>query len=496
MTERACALLTNAEMAQADRLAEAFGQSGERLMARAGEAVAAAIRRRWPPRPTLVLCGPGNNGGDGYVVARSLAEAGWPVRVAALGEPRSGPATAHRRRWGGKIEPVDPSGLEGAELAVDALFGAGLGRPLDGQARATVEAMARRRQAIVAVDVPSGLSGDTGRILGAAAPADLTVTFFRLKPAHLLHPGRSLCGTVVLSDIGLPAAVLSDIGPATWVDEPGLWYERFPWPASDGHKYRRGHAVIRGGTRMTGAARLAAVAARRAGAGLVTIAAPPEVWAVYGADRPGTMVEVADIEDFSRSLADVRRNAALVGPGNGQDGATERAVLAALASGRALVVDADALTGDPARFRRPGGPPAVLTPHDGEFARVFGAIGEEGRLAATRAAARAAAAVVLLKGPGTVIAAPDGRAAIAADAPPELATAGSGDVLAGIVLGLLAQGMPPFEAAAAAVWLHARSAAAIGPGLIAEDLPGALPSVLRDLRRNPPSWAIDGVESL
>ncbi len=490
------ALLTNAEMARADALAVSLGQPGERLMARAGEAVAGAIRRRWTPRPTLVLCGPGNNGGDGYVIAGALARAGWPVRVAALAEPRGGDALIWRRRWTGAVEPLAPECVDDAGLVVDALFGAGLQRPLDGVAKATVERLARRDVPTVAVDVPSGLDGDSGRVRGAVARAALTVTFFRLKPGHLLYPGRGLCGALLLADIGLPAAVLAEIGPKTWVNGPGLWQATFPWADSDAHKYRRGHAVIRGGAEMTGAARLAARAARRVGAGLVTIAAPPEAAATYAADQPGTLVQRVASADFARALADERRNAVLVGPGNGRDEATRKAVAEAIASGRKLVLDADALDGEADSLGRPERPWPVLTPHEGEFTRVFGPIGEGGRLAAARAAAERASAVVVLKGPDTVVAAPDGRASVAAGAPAELATAGSGDVLAGIVLGLLAQGMAPFEAASAGVWLHARAAAGFGPGLVAEDLPERLPAVLRGLREIPPGWGIDGVEGV
>lgn len=490
------ALLTNAEMARADALAASLGQPGERLMARAGEAVAGAIRRRWAPRPTTVLCGPGNNGGDGYVVAQTLAREGWPVRVAALAEPGGGDALIWRKRWTGTVDTLTPECVDDAELVVDALFGAGLARPLEGAAKATIERLARRDVPVVAVDVPSGLDGDSGRVRGTAARAALTVTFFRLKPGHLLYPGRGLCGTLLLADIGLPAAVLAEIGPKTWVNGPGLWRGAFPWVDADAHKYRRGHAVIRGGAEMTGAARLAARAARRVGAGLVTIAAPPEAATVYAADQPGTLVQRVGAGDFAPALADERRNAVLVGPGNGRGEATLKAVAEAIASGRRLVLDADALDGEAESLGRPGKPWPVLTPHEGEFARVFGPVGEGGRLAATRAAAERASAVVVLKGPDTVVAAPDGRAALAAGAPPELATAGSGDVLAGLILGLLAQGMAPFEAASAGVWLHARAAAGFGPGLVAEDLPERLPGVLRALREMPSGWAIDGVEGV
>jgi len=495
LTRDAHALLGPAEMARADEAAILLGQAGDRLMLRAGEAVAGALRRRWTPRPVLVLCGPGNNGGDGYVVARALAEAGWPVRVAALAEPR-GDALLHRCRWIGPVEPLAPAALDGAALVVDALFGAGLARPLEGVARAVVEALAARDVPVVAVDVPSGLDGETGRVRGAAAPADLTVTFFRLKPGHLLHPGRRLCGTLVLADIGLPAAVLDEIRPKTWINTPLLWRATFPWPGIDAHKYRRGHAVIRGGAVMTGAARLSAAAARRVGAGLVTIAAPAGSVPIYAAGPPGGLVEAVAAEDFAPALRDIRRRAVLVGPGNGVDSATIRAARLALESDRAVVLDADALAGRPEDLRRAVAAPTVLTPHEGEFARLFRPIDEEGRLAAARAAAGRCGAVVLLKGPDTVVAAPDGRASISAGAPAELATAGSGDVLAGLILGLLAQGMPDFEAAAAATWLHGRAARAFGPGLLAEDLVEALPGVLRALRHDPETRAIDGVEGL
>jgi len=305
-----------------------------------------------------------------------------------------------------------------------------------------------------------------------------------------------LCGTLVLADIGLPASVLHGIRPRAWVNSPPLWRGVYPWPGVDAHKYRRGHAVIRGGAAMTGAARLAAGAARRVGAGLVTIAAPAEAVPVYAAGPPGLLVEVVAAEDFAPALRDGRRSAVLVGPGNGVGEATARAARHALESDRAVVLDADALAGSPEGLRRPVAAPTVLTPHEGEFARVFGPIGAEGRLSAARAAAERSGAVVLLKGPDTVVAAPDGRVAISAGAPAELATAGSGDVLAGLILGLLAQGMPDFEAAAAAAWLHGRAARAFTAGLLAEDLADALPGVLARLRHDTETRAIDGVEGL
>ncbi|WP_316976680.1 NAD(P)H-hydrate dehydratase [Shumkonia mesophila] len=482
------ALLSVEEMYQADAAAARAGVPGLALMEAAGTAVFREIRQRWPtPRPTVVLCGPGNNGGDGFVVARLLREAGWPVRLALLGDRArlKGDAAANARRWTGNVLPLDgPALLDGCELVVDALFGAGLARPLDGPARAVIEAINQRCLACLAVDVPSGVHGNTGQVMGAAPQATVTVTFFRAKPGHFLRPGRDLAGALVVADIGIPEAVLADIAPQTAFNAPGLWLERYPWPNFESNKYTRGHAVIAGGSEMTGAARLAARGARRIGAGLVTIATSPEAFPIYAADMPGTLVKpLAGRGGFGEFIADPRRNAVLVGPGAGVNEITHRRALAALAAGKATVLDADALTvfarKPKALFEAIGGP-CVLTPHEGEFARLFKLEGD--RLTRARAAARQSGAVVLLKGSDTVIAAPDGRAAIDASAPPELATGGSGDVLAGFVLGLLAQGMDAFGAACAATWVHGSAAADFGPGLIAEDLPERVPGVLRRLR--------------
>jgi ADP-dependent NAD(P)H-hydrate dehydratase / NAD(P)H-hydrate epimerase len=480
------ALLTTEEMARADAAAVRAGIASERLMEAAGRAVAEAIQARAKRRPTVVLCGPGNNGGDGFVAARYLCEAGWPVRVALLGERArlKGDAALNAERWGDAIEPLGPASLEGAALAVDALFGAGLARPLDGAARETVEALDRRRLPVVAVDIPSGVKGDTGEILGAAPQAALTVTFFRRKPGHLLLPGRLLCGETIVVDIGIAAEVLSEIAPRLFANDPSLWIAAYPWPSLLDHKYRRGHALVVGGARMTGAAKLAARGALRAGAGLVTVAGPPEAELAYGLAMAGLLIEsFGDLDTFKAVLAGRRKNAYLLGPGNEATAATQARVLAALETARPCVLDADALScfeGEPRVLLSAIKGPCVMTPHEGEFSRVFAVAGD--KLSRARAAAKASGAVILLKGGDTVIAAPDGRAIINDNAPPELATAGAGDVLGGFVLALLAQGMAPFEAAAAAAWLHGEAAASIGPGLIAEDLPDALPPVLRRLK--------------
>lgn len=483
-------LLTVAEMYRADAAAAAAGVPSLALMEAAGGAVAREIRRRWRPRRLTVLCGPGNNGGDGFVVARLLADRGWPVRLALLGRPDAlrGDARINAERWRGPVTPLCPAALpplfDRDPLIVDALFGAGLGRPIDGAAAEAIAAINRRRLDCVAVDIPSGVDGDTGEVKGIAPDCRLTVTFFRAKPGHLLYPGRALAGRLAVADIGIPAAVLADIRPATAANGQGLWRAALPVPTPLGHKYTRGHALVLSGREMTGAARLAALAARRIGAGLVTVAAPRDAFALCAGDRPGTIVvplatPPGEIDAFSRLIADRQRTACLIGPGAGVTPTTRAQVLAALATGKPAVLDADALTvfaEDPAALFRAVTGPVVLTPHDGEFRRLFDAAPD--KLARARRAAALAGTVVLLKGADTVIAAPDGRAAINHNAPPWLATAGAGDVLAGIVLGLLAEGMPAFEAAAAAAWIHGAAAARHGPGMIAEDLIPALPAVL------------------
>ncbi|NNG04234.1 MAG: NAD(P)H-hydrate dehydratase [Inquilinus sp.] len=480
-------LLTVDQMAAADRLTIAAGTPGIDLMENAGAAIAQAIRENWQARPTLVLCGPGNNGGDGWVVARLLAEAGWPARLAAQvpAARLKGDAALAAGRWPGPVEALDEGTdpdalLADGPLVVDALFGAGLVRPVEGVAAALLAAVRNRGSDLVAVDMPSGVHGDSGEVWGVAAPAALTVTFFRKKPGHVLLPGRQLCGRVIVADIGIPDAVLSEIRPATAENGPGIWRETLPRPDLGGHKYTRGHAVVLGGERMTGAARLAAQAARRAGAGLVTIAAPDAAFAIYAAGPPGLLV--ASLGEWRAMMADPRRNAVLAGPGTGVGEKTRRAVREALAAGKATVLDADAITSF-AEYRttllKALHERCVLTPHEGEFARLFDLAGPKPARAA--AAAAEAGAVVLLKGADTVIAAPDGRLAINTNAPADLATAGSGDVLAGLILGLLAQGMPPFEAAAAGAWMHGDAASRFGRGLIAEDLVDGLPAVWRGL---------------
>ena len=488
----ALALLGCGQMSKADAFAIAAGVSGPTLMEAAGQSVAVAVMERHARRPVVVLCGPGNNGGDGFVAARHLQAAGWPVRVVLFGvvEGLKGDAAWAAATWTGPVERWSPALLEDAPLVIDAIFGAGLSRPIDGEIAAAIDLVNGRKLPVVAVDVPSGLHGDTGEILGRAFQAESTVSFFRAKPGHYSVEGLRRCGALRIADIGIPSAALNAIGPRTWLNAPALWAHLLRREDIGDHKYARGHLTILAGPHATGAARLAALAARRVGAGLVTIAGFRSTMTAYQAAEPGNLVvEADDGPMFARLLEDERRNAVLIGPGSGVIERTKEAVLAALDARRRVVLDADAITvfsGDPdLLFRRIAGP-AVLTPHEGEFRRLFpdlaGRTGETGKLERVRRAAARSGATVLLKGPDTVIAEPDGRAVINVHASPALATAGSGDVLAGLIGGLLAQGLTPFAAASAAAWLHGECALQFGhPGLIAEDLPAQLPRVLHSL---------------
>jgi hydroxyethylthiazole kinase-like uncharacterized protein yjeF len=496
-------LLTPIEMAEVDRMTIAAGTPGITLMERAGLAVAAEAARMAPSRGRIaVLCGPGGNGGDGFIAARLLESWGYRVELALLGDRarmRGDPALA-AERWRGPVHAGEGFAFNDADLVVDALYGAGLARDVDGAALGLVEAVnavARSGRAVLSVDTPSGVDGATGRVRGGAVQASASVTFFRLKPGHLLLPGRALCGRLVLADIGLSESALAAIAPKAFVNAPAIWRDMAPRLDAFAHKYTRGAAlVVSGPAHRTGAARLAARAALRVGAGLATIASPTDAVAANAAQSTAVMVApFADLAGFARLLADARRNAVLIGPGAGVGEATRGLVAAALtepsAEPRAIVLDADALTsfaGDAAGLAAliaREGRATIVTPHEGEFARLFRGRSEvldkPSKLERARAAAAVLGAVVVVKGADTVVAAPDGRAAIGFDLPPTLATAGSGDVLAGLACGLLAQRMPVFAAAAAAVWLHGAAARALGPGLIAEDLTEALPGVLRDL---------------
>ena len=478
-------ILTTAESAAADQAAAATGVPIELLMQRAGAAVAAAIAERWTPRPLVVLCGPGDNGGDGYVAAAELARRGWPVRVLTSVDLSRLKAAASQaaRDWAGPVNRMELAALEGAELVLDALYGAGLARPLAAPDREMLRRAAERAP-VISVDLPSGLSGDTGQALGYAPQAALTVTFHRKKPAHVLEPGRSLCGEVVVADIGLAAPARGAGG--LFENLPDLWRAGFPRPVTAAHKGDRGRlVVVSGPLHSTGACRLAARAGLRIGAGLVTVASPPDALAVNASHLTAIMLKPFLNEEELQLMAE-EVDAVIIGPAAGVTEETRLNVLACCRTGAAMVVDADALTvfrEDPDELFSALDRDDVLTPHPGEFERIFPGLlrGSPTRIAAARTAAQTAGCVVLLKGPDTVIAGPDGRAAVNTNASPWLATAGSGDVLAGCIGGLMAQGMDSFEAACAGVWVHAETGRRFGPGLISEDLPDRLPDVLRAL---------------
>jgi hydroxyethylthiazole kinase-like uncharacterized protein yjeF len=477
-------ILTVAEMTAADRAAIDAGAPGTALMERAGAGVADAICARFAPCPVVVLCGPGNNGGDGFVIARRLAEAGWPVRLALYGRPAmlKGDAGQAAQLWTGETEPWGVEAVSGAGLVVDALFGAGLSKPLAPDAARLLQAVEAAAIPIVAVDLPSGLAGDHALPLGYAPRAVLTVTFHRKKPAHVLEPGRSLCGQVAVVDIGLAEPV----GSRLQENGPELWFDRFPWPGAQAHKHARGSLlVVSGHMHSTGAARLAARAGLRIGAGLSTVMSPPDALMVNALALEAVMVApFRDPAGLAKAAA--KAQAVVIGPAAGVDEATRANVLALAEVEAPLILDADALTvfqDDPDALFRKLGVDCVLTPHPGEFKRIFPGLleGARERITAARQAAERAGAVVLLKGPDTVVAHPDGRAVVSISGSPFLATAGSGDVLAGFIGGLIAQGMPSFDAACAGAWIHGAAGACIGPGLISEDLPDACAEVLEEL---------------
>jgi len=488
-------ILTVAQMREADRMAIERGTAGIVLMERAGAAVAERAREGFPAaRDVLVICGPGNNGGDGFVAARLLADAGLRVRLALLGsrEAHAGDAATAAAGWTGEV--LDVAAVEPArgELVIDALLGTGLGRDLDGAAAGIVERVNRAHCPVLAVDIPSGIDGDTGRVCGAAIRADATVTFAARKPGHLLFPGRSHCGRIDVADIGIPDEVVAAVAPAFSANEPELWIDAFPVPGLDTHKYARGHAVVLSGDAShTGAARLVARGALRIGAGAVTLVSPRGALAVNAAHLTAIMLAACDdSEELATLLSDKRISAVALGPGLGVGERTRALVKAAAKAGRGLVLDADALTSFAGEAYTLGAistsaRDCVWTPHHGEMQRLFeaaeGVLDAPSRLETALRAATVARSIVIYKGGDTVVASPDGRAAIAANASPYLATAGSGDVLGGFVAGLLAQGMPAFEAACAAVWLHGEAGARLGPGVIAEDLPEMVPEILPGL---------------
>lgn len=436
-------ILTAAQMRAAE---EAAPVGLPELMERAGASLAEAAFRFAGPMPALILCGPGNNGGDGYVAARHLADRGLEVRVASLVDPATDLARAARARWSGPVDRIEEA--KPASLLIDCLFGTGLKRGLEEVVSERLLSLASAAQLTIACDLPSGVEADTGALLSPCAQADLTVSFGALKPAHRLMPSASLMGCLVLADIGIRAG-------SDWFEiaKPGL-----PPIAAEAHKHSRGLVHALAGT-MPGAISLAAIAAARTGAGYVRVSTAQPI-----AGLPHSIVQTGDAK-----LSDDRIGCILVGPGLGP---LPQLLTLALTTAAPKVIDADAigLVGDPARLK---GQDAILTPHAGEFVRLFGSL--PGRKAEQAlAAAHASGSVIVYKGPDTLVAAPDGRLGFAPPAPAWLATAGTGDVLAGMIAALRARGMPAFEAACAGVWLHGRAAERAGPSMIADDLIEAL----------------------
>ncbi|MBM1172747.1 NAD(P)H-hydrate dehydratase [Microvirga arabica] len=489
-------VLTSSEMRQADRATIENGIPGIELMRRAGRAVADSAEKLAAPGDRIIVAaGPGQNGGDGFIAAALLFDRGYQVSLGLLGTPDrlAGDAAEAAKGWYGKVERVEDLSFHGADLIIDALFGTGLARDLEGAARLAVERMNASGRPILAVDLPSGIDGDSGAVRGVAVKATRTVTFAVRKPCHLLMPGRAYCGPVEVADIGIGGDTLEAKGGTLFANHATLWTHALPRPGLSSHKYERGHTLVAsGGATRTGAARLAARAALRIGSGLVTVASPPEALGVNAAHLTAIMLRGCDgPEGLNTMLQDQRFNSLVLGPALGIHAGTRAMVAVAVHARRSLVLDADALTSFEGLATELHGAfrhaPSVLTPHDGEFNRLFKGhpdlVDPASKIERVRRAAAYTGAVVVLKGADTVIAAPDGRAAINENGTPYLATAGSGDTLCGLIAGLMAQGVPAFEAACAGVWIHAEAGASFGPGLIAEDLAELVPGVLRDLLR-------------
>jgi hydroxyethylthiazole kinase-like uncharacterized protein yjeF len=486
-------LLTAEEMKRAEQLAADAGLSTLTMMENAGRGVAEEVVRRYPRGSrVIVLCGPGNNGGDGFVCARYLRERGYQVRLALLGrrEDLSRDPKEMARRWDEAIEPMSLQSLEGAQIIVDAIYGTGLRDDVSGVPAQMIEEVTARGLPVIAIDIPTGIDATGGAVKGLAFKAASTVTFFRRKTGHVLLPGRVYSGDVRTIDIGIPAAILGDIAPRTFSNDPDFWLRYFPKLKIDGHKYDRGHAlVVSGPMESTGAARLAARTALRAGAGLVSVATSKAAFYINAAQLTAVMVAPYDgAQGLSEILSDPRITAALIGPGAGSDPEVKDLVASVLASDAVAVLDAEGITafqdapGELFHQIKARPAPTIMTPHEGEFRKAFPELANESsKLERARRAAEVSGAVLILKGADTVVAAPDGLSSISENAPPWLATAGSGDVLAGLVTGLLAQGMAAFDAAAAAVWIHGELGVMFGPGIIAEDMADLLPGLLQRL---------------
>ncbi|MEE9321678.1 MAG: NAD(P)H-hydrate dehydratase [Granulosicoccus sp.] len=504
-------LLTADEMQVVDAYAARSGGDSYSLMQAAGRAVAVSVQTLpCDTRRVLVLAGSGNNGGDGVIAAEVLRQSGIAVSLLRVRNecvkdyktPTKTVVTDADRAfaaWQGSTIGLELAAaglttaieqlLDSADVIVDALLGAGLSRDIDGLLQQLIEAVNNASAHVMAVDLPSGLDGNSHVPQSTCVQADSTVTFFRYKPVHCLYPGRALCGRLELAQIGLTASMLSSISSDCRINHPDSWRDLLPLPALDGHKFQRGHVLVRSGPlQQTGAARLSASAALHSGAGLVTLASSTDALMVNASHLTAVMLAIANTDDdWQTVIADSRISALLVGPGNGRNKATRTAVHVALASGKSVVLDADALScWQKASLPllaalRSSASSVVLTPHAGEFERLFGDkdfVRLPSKLHQAQAAAAETGAVVVFKGPDTVIAAPDGRTAININAPPWLATAGAGDVLAGIIAAFLSQDVDAYTAACAAVWIHGDAACEQDFPMTAESL---IPAVSRTI---------------
>ena len=480
-------ILTTAEMKKAEDAAITAGTSATQLMENAGFAVAQEIMNCLEPCETLVLCGPGNNGGDGFIIAHHLKKNGWPVRVACKAKKTElkGSVAQAAKKWDGAIESLNSNlSVHQTKLVVDAIYGTGFNGQIDPETLTLFDKIRTRKIGVVAVDLPSGVDAATGSVAHGTLQAQLTVTFGRKKIAHVLHTSKFMCGRIIVSHIGVADADIESVHPTFFENHPALWLKDYPLPTPASHKYARGYVMVYGGDDRPGAAILAAEAAQRTGAGVVSFAVSSEKLAVYQTARASIMADAfSDEEDFKALLRDERKTALVIGCGAGANERLENAVLAALPFNKAVVLDGDVFTafkGKTENLFKSLTPKHILTPHEGEFERLFPDLDGD-KLSRARVAAKKCGAIVVLKGADTIIAAPDGTAIIQHDSPATLATAGSGDVLAGLIGGFASQGMTPFMAAAAGVWLHAEAARKHGLGLTAEDIISQISQTLNDL---------------
>ena len=478
------------DMGLVDADAAGSGIESFRLMQNAGEAVAALALAHYPASTRfVVLCGPGNNGGDGYIAASALARSGADLSAYGLDpEGLKGDAACARAAFEGNVEPLSAYICRPGDVIVDAIFGAGLSRDVPQDVARIIAEAAKLGLPVIAADIPSGLDGEAGEVRGAAFAATHTVTFMARKPGHLLLPGRELCGTLHVFDIGIPKRLVTARAGRLWENSPDLFSAALAGPTAESHKYARGHvAVFSGGPTSSGAARLSASAALKAGAGAVTLVSPPDALAVNAAHLNAVMLREADTRAIRAMLSDHRVSAFVVGPGYGVSANLRELALSLLT--KPTVMDADALTAFASEPKslfeaiRAEGATVVMTPHEGEFGRLFPdlASASGSKVERARKAAARSGAVIVYKGSDTVIAAPDGRAVINTNAPADLATAGSGDVLAGVTAAMLAHAAPAFEAACAAVWIHGRAGQVAGKGLTAETLVDVIPQAFPDM---------------